>query len=162
MHGAVLDFVATHADQGPLDVLDVGGRDINGTPRHLFPDADTYVVVDPQEGPNVDIVADVVDVGLVEFADVVVCLEVLEHAERWREIAAACVAACRPGGQVIVTCAGPGRDAHSAIDGGSPHPGEWYGNVDAGELGDVLSAAGLVVEVCRQQGEDTQAVGRRP
>lgn len=161
MHGAVLDYVAANLPATAGDVLDVGGRDINGSPRGLFPDAVTFMVVDPQEGPNVDIVADFTTLGLEDFADTVLCLEVLEHAENWRGIVAACAAACRPGGTVIVTCAGPGRAPHSAVDGGGVRDGEWYRNVGSDELAEAMAAAGLLVRAERFD-EDTRATGVKP
>lgn len=161
MHGAVLDYVEANLPATAGDVLDVGGRDINGSPRHLFADAESYMVVDPQEGPNVDLVADIVGLALEDFADTVLCLEVLEHAKDWREIVAACAVACRPGGTVIVTCAGPGRLPHSAVDGGAMRPGEWYQNVTSDELAEAMTLAGLVVRA-EQFDTDTRATGVKP
>ena len=161
MHGAVLSYVEANLPDVAADVLDVGGRDINGSPRHLFANASTYLVVDPQEGPNVDIVADIVGLQFEDFADTVLCLEVLEHAENWRDIVAACAAACRPGGTVIVTCAGPGRAPHSAVDGGPVQAGEWYRNISSDELAEAMAACGLLVRAERFD-EDTRATGVKP
>lgn len=161
MHGAAMAYVEANRPDVAGDVLDVGGRDINGSPRHLFADATTYLVVDPQEGPNVDLVADIVGLGLEDFADTVLCLEVLEHAENWRGIVAACATACRPGGRVIVTCAGPGRAPHSAVDGGPVRPDEWYRNVGSDELAEAMTACGLLVRAERFD-EDTRAMGVKP
>lgn len=156
MHQAVIDYVAHHLPDFPGDVLDVGGRDINGTPRWLFENADSYRVVDLHEGDNVDVVGDITELGLSGVANTVLCLEVLEHAENWRDIVAACVAACRPGGTVIVTAAGPGREPHSAIDGGPVRDGEWYGNVTAVGLAEAFGDVGVVAT--RERGEDVQGV----
>ena len=161
MHGAAMAYVESNLPAVAGDVLDVGGRDINGSPRDLFPDAATFVVIDPQEGPNVDIVADFTTLGLEDFADTVLCLEVLEHAENWRGIVAACAAARRPGGTVIVTCAGPGRAPHSAVDGGPVRPGEWYRNVGSDELAEAMASHGLLVRAERFD-EDTRATGVKP
>ena len=157
MHPAVVDFVTEHSTGRPVDLLDVGGRDINGKVAHLFPSA-ARTVVDLHDAPDVDIVGDICTLGLVEVADVVLCLEVLEHVENWRDIVTACANACRPGGLVLVTCAGPGRGEHSAIDGGPLRAGEWYGNITADELGDHMTECGLDGSA-RQVGDDTQAWG---
>jgi len=160
MHSAALKWVQRCRPEVPGDVLDVGGRDVNGSPRGLFGDAVTYVAVDLFEGPGVDIVGDICDMGFEDFADTVLCLEVLEHAENWRGIVAALAAACRPQGTVIVTCAGPGREPHSAHDGGPVRDDEWYENVSCGDLSDAMTDAGLYVTTDRL-GPDTRAFGRK-
>lgn len=160
MHGEALAWVKRFLPEHPGDVLDVGGRDINGSPRHLFPDATTYYVVDLVDGPNVDLVADITAGGLIDFADTVLCLEVLEHAQNWADIVTACADACRTGGTVIVTCAGPGRGPHSASDGGPLQDGEWYQNVTTEDLFDAMWLAGLDT-ITDSLGPDTRAVGRK-
>src|SRR5690242_21675018 len=58
MHEAVLNWVAQFRTDEDLAVLDIGGRDLNGSTRPLFPNANPYHVLDLRPGPNVDIVAD--------------------------------------------------------------------------------------------------------
>lgn len=135
MHPEAFEWVRRHARDGK--VLDIGGRDINGHPRDLFPGP--YVVVDLHPGPNVDHVADVCEWSSRDKFDVVLCLEVFEHTHRWRAILGAAYRLARHGGRLIVTCAGPGREPHSALDGGPLHAGEWYENVDPLELHAALS-----------------------
>ena len=160
MHQEALDYVARMRPEFAGDVLDVGGRDVNGTPRGVFTDAATYIAVDLVAGPGVDLVGDICAMGFEDFADTVLCLEVLEHAENWRGVVAACAAAVRPGGTVLITCAGPGREPHSASDGGPLLDGEYYMNVAADELFDAMFEAGLVTTTA-QSGGDTRACGRR-
>jgi hypothetical protein len=58
MHSEAREFVARHARPSPgLLVLDIGGRDMNGTVRDLWPGAD-YTAMDITDGPGVDVVAD--------------------------------------------------------------------------------------------------------
>lgn len=159
MHTEALRWVERCAPMIPGHVLDVGGRDVNGTPKHLFELATSYRVSDLRPGLNVDIVGDICELGLEAIADTVLCLEVLEHAENWPDIVTACVRALRPGGCLIVTCAGPGRPEHSAVDGGPLHDGEWYGNVSCGDLADVMAHAGLSAMTDRE-GHDTRGFGR--
>lgn len=159
MHQAALQWVERCAPLLPGDVLDVGGRDVNGTPRHLFELASSFRTVDLRPGPNVDVVGDICQLGLVAVADTVLCLEVLEHAENWTQIVAACARALRPGGCLIVTCAGPGRPEHSAVDGNELRDGEWYRNVSCGDLSDAIERAGLMAMVDRE-GHDTRGFGR--
>ena len=40
MHPEVIDWVRQWATNQPITVLDIGGRDLNGSTRDLFPNAD--------------------------------------------------------------------------------------------------------------------------
>lgn len=165
MHPEAYAWVARYATTEPAAVLDVGGRNINGSVRDLFPGADPYVALDIREGEGVDIVADAAVWSPDREYDVVVCTEVFEHTPDWPQICKAIFAALRPGGRVILTMAGPGRPPHSAIDGGwQLHPGEYYGNVGPAELAAGLVAAdfgGIVVDY-QPSPADTRAVAVRP
>lgn len=132
MHAEALDFIGKQAagSQWALNVLDVGGRNVNGSPRHLWPAAD-WTVLDAMPGEGVDLVVDAASWATDRLYDVVVCAEVLEHTADWPEVLTTCVKALRPGGLLVVTCATHGRAPHSAVDGGPLHPGEHYGNVPA-------------------------------
>jgi hypothetical protein len=124
-------------------VVEVGGRFINGSVRPLI-SHDTYLSVDLEPGPEVDVVADVHDWEPPWLANLVICCEVLEHAPDPRGIVNRCVVFLAPRGRVLITCAGPGRAPHSGHDGGPPQAGEWYGNIPAPRLGRWLRDAGLV------------------
>jgi len=63
----------------PARVLDIGSRNVNGSPRRVFGDAAEYVGVDREPGPGVDLVTDVHDLHLGETFDLVLCCEMLEH-----------------------------------------------------------------------------------
>lgn len=135
MHPQALAYVATVAGRhGPFSrILDLGGRDVNGSPRLLFPAAD-YVTVDLVGGPGVDVVGDAGEyLGVYRF-DLVLCLETLEHTPIASDIVANAWRNLRPGGRLIVTCATDPRPPHSGHDGGSLRPGEWYANIAAEEL----------------------------
>lgn len=148
MHDAVLDFVASNAPQYPaMRILDIGGRDINGTAIHLFPADAMVTVVDLHPAPNVDIVGDITELHFEEPFDVVLCLEVLEHAPNWKDIIASCAALTDTEGWLIATAAGPGRPVHSGIHGNADEgmrPGEWYENIDPIDLQAQLDATGMV------------------
>lgn len=161
MHDAAWRFIREWKVGGRIDVLDLGGLNINGTARDAFPRA-SYTSVDIVDGPGVDIVADASQWTPDKAYDVVVSAEVFEHTRAWRGICYTAKNALRPGGRFIVTCAGPDRPAHSAVDGGELFDGEFYQNVKASELRDVLESLGFVVIVCRERGNDTQAVASRP
>ena len=72
-------------------VLEIGGRNINGTVRPLFDAIGPYASIDLYDGPGVDLVADVCELDPAKTArklfgkmavSCVVCCEVLEHAVR--------------------------------------------------------------------------------
>lgn len=156
MHAEALSYIAAHIPVGVRSVLEFGSRNINGTVRDLVPTVERYVGVDVMAGPGVDIVCDAGVVLVMDdeetpldfkarLFDVVVCAEVFEHATD-----KACQAMCanawrhlKDGGTFVATMAGPGRLAHSAVDGGMVRPGEFYRNVLAETLSRWLEAAGF-------------------
>lgn len=161
MHPAAFEWVARYATGDPLDILDIGGRNINGTCRSLFPNA-RYVAMDLLDGPGVDVVADAVTWLPDRQYDRVICAEVFEHTESWPAILKTAFEALRPGGDIVVTCAGPGRAPHSALDGTwCLQPGEWYANVSPESLRDALKATGFEDIIVDQAGEDVRAYARR-
>lgn len=143
MHDAVLGWVRRHATSDAVSVLDIGGRDVNGSTRHLFPAADPYIVIDLRPGENVDFVVDAASWTPNRAYDVVLCTEVFEHAASWRDIIRTAYRALAPGGLFIATAASPGRPAHSGIHGNALEPGEHYAGISRFELADALSAAGF-------------------
>ena len=163
MHNEAFEWVRRHATPD-VNVLDIGGRDINGTTRSLFPGS-KWTSLDLYPGPCVDFVADAtIWVPDLEY-DVVVCTEVFEHAPGWPQICATAFKACRPGGLFIATMAGPGRPEHSGVDGGwRLHPGEYYGNVPPGELREVLERVGFAEIVVDTQLNpcDVRCVATKP
>lgn len=109
-------------------VVEIGGRDINGGVRHLVT-ADDYISIDLEEGPAVDVVGDCRTWTPPWSADLVICCEVLEHADDPAAVVKACRSYLASGGQLVLTCAGPGRPSHSGHDGGQLQPGEHYANI---------------------------------
>lgn len=123
---------------GPFhEVIEVGGLDINGTVRGMFPGS-IYTSVDVQDGPGVDVVGDAVhltrDGKLPSGVDCVVTTEALEHYPHPWNIIDSALMLLRPGGVLIATMAGPGRQRHSGIHGGVLEPGEHYRNIEPREL----------------------------
>lgn len=158
MHAEALAWVAARVGNLPTPalVVDLGGRDVNGSPRRLFGPATRYLAVDHLAGRGVDVVADAATVALREPCDLVLCLEVLEHTPRGGPILANARRLLRPGGTLLVTCAGLGRAPHSTLDGGAVRPGEWYANVAYERLRAWLAAAGFgdrAVEYHRERGD---------
>jgi SAM-dependent methyltransferase len=119
-------------------VVEVGGRWINGGVRDLI-DCTTYTSLDLHPGGDVDVVIDVRDWRPPAKVDLVICCEVIEHADDAEGVVAACLRLLAPGGRFVMTCAGPGRDPHSALDGGPVRLGEHYANIEPAEMKDWLN-----------------------
>jgi SAM-dependent methyltransferase len=158
MHPEAHEFV--RAAMGKFAVADLGGRDVNGTCRDLFPGW-VYVSVDERPGRGVDVVADATtwDADGKKF-DAVISTETLEHCRDWWGVVANAHELLKPGGLFVVTAAGPGREPHGC-DGGPKPPGEWYCNVDPLELRDALEVTGFAEVAVDVSGADVRATARR-
>jgi predicted methyltransferase len=163
MHPQAMAWVSQFATDQPISILDLGGRDVNGTPRALFPTAD-YTTLDILEAPNVDIVADAAtwDPDGRRW-DLVLATELFEHTPAWPAICRTAYQALRPGGRFVVTTAAPGRNEHSAFDGEVLRVGEHYANINPAQLATVLEDAGFSqVEVdVKPDPSDVRATARR-
>lgn len=131
MHAEVRAFVRTSCAGEYGRVVEFGSLDVNGGVRDLVAHQ-AWWGLDLLPGPGVDQVGDCRDYYPLSPADLVLCLEVLEHSD---DAAGICEAAGRvlaPGGLFVMTCAGPGRAPHGR-DGG-PVGDEFYRNVSAVEF----------------------------
>ena len=159
MHAGAFEFVGRFSTCESISVIEIGSRDINGTVRVHFPEAD-WIGLDLHPGPFVDVVVDAMVYTPQKLVDLVVCCEVFEHASHWREMLKHAATWLKPRGKIIITCAGEGRAPHSAIDGGPLRAGEHYANIDQVEMGSALSDSGFA-EVATHRNEhwkDTYAV----
>lgn len=155
MHAGAFSYVArVVGERGPFArVLEIGGRNINGSVRPLFGDA-AYTSLDIAPGPGVDVVADAASWKAPQTFDAVVCCEVLEHTASAPAIVATAGQAVKRGGWVIITAACPPRAPHSASDGGPLTADEFYANIDPSDLADWLGAIGThEVTVDHQAGD---------
>jgi SAM-dependent methyltransferase len=161
-------WIGQFRSQDDAAILDIGGRDLNGSPRQFFPNANPYHVVDLRPGPNVDIVADAGGDDIWNFCtpgtyDMVICTEVFEHAQNWRNILLTAWEVLRPGGRIVFTCAGPGRPEHSGIEPvWGLIDGEFYANVSPEEIGEELHIQGWTETLTRLYGTDTQGHAVKP
>lgn len=164
MHPEAMSWVSRWAtNDEPLCILDVGGRDINGSPAPLFHEDSCWDVVDLHPAPNVTWVGDFLDYGSVDPFDVALYLEVAEHTNEWPEhIEHARNLLDHRAGLFVFTAAGPKRAAHSAIDGGPLRGDEWYQNIDPDRLADWLDHcfSRYVVDMT-DDGTDVRAVAWR-
>jgi SAM-dependent methyltransferase len=129
--------------EAPWRVLDLGGRDINGTIREHLPNS-LWTGTDIAPGEGVDIVHDATlpwPKATGQF-DMVVCTEVLEHLPPWRLVLHTASEALEPGGPelLVVTCASDGRPEHGVAGAPLPAPGEWYQNVSPQPLWETLES----------------------
>lgn len=137
MHAEAYSYVAHWATQDPISVVELGARETWGPRlRDLFPNAN-YVGVDACAGPGVDVIANAVAWQPDDPVDLVLCCEVFEHTPRWADIVANAATMLRPGGRLIVTCAGPGRKVHGVGHDDVDRPG-YYENVDFNDLAAVM------------------------
>jgi SAM-dependent methyltransferase len=133
VHKHAFAYVASVAEDRPTGtVIEIGGRDINGSVRPLF--GRFYRAIDVQAGPGVDVVADGATYRPARPVACVVCCEVLEHTPNAEAICRNAYQMLRPGGVFIATMAGIGRPPHSAIDGKALRDGEYYRNVPIEDL----------------------------
>jgi len=149
MHREVLEWLGMQFDAlgDDLRVFEIGSRNVNGSARQA-PRAGQVAQwwgCDLSPGPGVDYVGPGEDAAPPWPADVVVCCEVLEHTPLTGPILANAAQRLRPGGVLLVTCATEPRRPHSAVDGGPLRHGEYYRNVSADKLREVMTAAGLEV-----------------
>lgn len=156
-----MEYVTTQVRRHHLNapgarILDLGGRNVNGTPRHLFKRAASYVSVDIREGPGVDIVADAADLDLDDRFTVVVSTELFEHTARASEMVTAAFRHLEPGGVFIATMAGPGRAPHGASGEVRLPRGEFYRNVEPDALEGWIRAAGFQQWWVNQSGTDVR------
>lgn len=142
MHSEACEAVERLKPEAPRFVYEVGSLNINGGVRHLF-DGAVYHGIDRVPGRGVDAVADGATYEPPFAPDCVVCCEVLEHAPDPAGIVRQLGRVLAVGGTLIVTCAGPGRAPHSAVDGGRLPKGEHYANVQPSALEAWLADAGL-------------------
>jgi SAM-dependent methyltransferase len=147
MHTEVDQFIGQYATNpdyahyfNGTKVLEVGSADINGTIRHHFKDC-SYLGIDLAEGPGVDLAMPIQQLRMFYTFDVVVSTEMLEHDRGWQEALRAMYHALRPGGLLLITCAGPTRPEHGTsrtTPQDSPHTTDYYGNVSPADILSVL------------------------
>jgi SAM-dependent methyltransferase len=159
MHPEANQFVAHVKAKFPeyfagKKVLEVGSLNVNGTVRDFFTDCD-YTGIDIAPGNGVDRVLHVTRLlhectGIAEgsygpvltfLCDVMISTEALEHDELWDKSLEAMSALLKPGGILIITCAGPGRLEHGTTKtdpDSSPFTTDYYRNISVEDFRGVL------------------------
>jgi SAM-dependent methyltransferase len=155
MHAQAFDFVKRSLATVPRRrmVVEIGGRNINGTIRELFPGV-PFIATDIAPGRGVDAVEPGETYDPPAAPDTVVCCEVFEHTDAAAAIVANAHRMLEAGGVFIATMATDPRAPHSAGDGGALRDGEYYGNVDTDALREWLRPFIQVrIEVHRDRGD---------
>lgn len=120
-------------------VLDCGSLDINGNNRYLFENC-RYTGIDIVEGKNVDYVTRVHDFNDSGF-DVIITTEMLEHDEYLGFTIHSMFAMLKPGGLLLITAAGNGREEHGTAKmhpGDSPLTHDYYKNLTVNDFAENL------------------------
>ena len=119
--GMVVNAFPSHFEGS---VVDFGSLAINGGPHDLFASR-RYIGVDVAPGPNVDVVWDGSPTPLEpETFDVAMSSECFEHNSSWPSTLSDMLRLVRPGGVIVISCAGIGRPEHGTprSDGGFSAP----------------------------------------
>jgi SAM-dependent methyltransferase len=141
MHKEVRRFCQSIKLQNPeyfknADVLDCGSLDINGNNRYLF-DNSNYMGIDIVKGKNVDIVTRVHEFKTDFQFDCVISTEMLEHDEYFADSLNAMFHCTKPGGLLLITAAGYGREEHGTFKMNpqdSPLTRDYYCNISVSML----------------------------
>lgn len=116
MHPEIDHFIQSVKDKHPnyfqgKKVLEVGSQNINGSVRSHFKDCN-YLGIDLGEAPGVDLVVSIVDYIHPEEYNTLISSEMLEHCKEWEQALRQMYENIKPGGMMILTCAGPSRQEH--------------------------------------------------
>lgn len=153
MHPQALDLYRRNLSPlPPLRVVEFGSCQMFGSIRSVYPQAKSWLGIDVQEGPGVDLVQDAATWDTDERFDVVICAEVFEHTPDWRFILAKAWEVLLPGGLLVASCATNERPSHSAMDGGPLRDGEFYRNVDEADMSAALQQIGFDAKVSVEDG----------
>ena len=144
MHPEAYSYVAKVKEEFPdffknKKVLEVGSLIINGTVRDFFQDCD-YTGIDLSAGHGVDQIANVNDFIPANY-DVVISTEMFEHDKDWQKSLLTMYNKVKPGGMLLVTCAGPTRPEHGTTrtdSYSSPFTTNYYGNISRDDFLGVL------------------------
>jgi len=101
----------------PVDVVDVGSLDVNGTYKDLFPDCQ-YTGVDVTSGPNVDLLMpNEFEIPLYNStAGLVVCGSCLEHCRNPHRLVEEIFRVLRPGGWALLNAPMHWREHRYPLD----------------------------------------------
>jgi SAM-dependent methyltransferase len=169
VHPEALAWLEQHTERfrnQPIRVLELGARNVNGSPRTLpaLDHCTSYIGVDLEPGHGVDLIGDAADIVLAHKFDLIICTEVLEHTPRWDEIIDNATRHLAAKGTLLLTAAMDPRPPHSAVDGGELRADEHYQNLNPNQLDTLLDKLGYgeyTIETHTDRG-DLYGVGLKP
>jgi len=143
MHEAVKKFLKQVKYRYPQKfkkqrVCEFGSMDINGSVRDFFEDCD-YTGVDWRAGKAVDVVSFAHEFKDEKKFDVIISAEMLEHDKYASKSIWNMIELLRPGGLLIITCAGPDRKKHEFECGVGGH----YKNLEKDDVFNWVYAEGM-------------------
>lgn len=169
------------------NIIDCGSKDINGSNRVFFrrclynwAGMNSYTGIDLTYGKNVDIVGPAHEIlpkitedptwylrkGKTDKPvwpiDIVISTEMLEHDRYWKESLKAMYDVLCPGGLLILTAGGDGREEHGTYlhyPSSSPETLGYYQNISNDMFGHVLPRKLFSEHVIRQVNGDFQFAG---
>ena len=139
MHPEVIEYMQTVKERFPDHfedsvVIEYGSKNINGSVRTMF-EGGTYVGVNRDAGPGVDVVSRMHEYEHPCEVDVVVTTSTMEHDKYLWESCDRCWEMLRSGGLFCGTTVNPGFPLHCPGEGEDNH----YAGVEADDLRDFLS-----------------------
>ena len=142
-------------------VLEIGSYDVNGSARVLFPPDTDYVGIDRLAGPGVNWQIDARWFDGHGGFDIVITTETLEHEANPQKIIDCAWRSLRPGGLLIITTAGPGREPHGD-HGGPVTEGMCFGIMEPEALKEMLRPGWCEVKITEHEEHcDVYATARR-
>lgn len=153
-----------------IKVLDVGSLDINGNNKYLFRNAifpfikSDYLGIDIVKGKNVHCVTKACDflLPIVNYYDTIISTEMLEHDKTWKESLIFMYQAVKPGGLLLITCAGDGREEHGTTKHHawtSPGTNDYYCNISNEMFSNILKPKMFTIYHLEQNNTDLQFYG---
>lgn len=152
-HAAQIWFCENVKNQFPdhfknVSVLDIGSLDICGNNRYLFENY-TYIGVDLDIGPNVDIASKGHLYKSEKQFDVVISTECFEHDEYYDLTIKNMYKLLKPNGLFMFTCAAPGRPEHGTTinsSHSSPFTNNYYKNLSEEDIRKIIDVDNLFSE----------------
>ena len=134
MHSEVIQYIQSVKDRYPeyfsgVSVIDYGSKNINGSCRSLFDNAD-YTGVNRDKGRDVDVVSRMHEYIHPKLVDVVVTSSAMEHDKYVWQSLDRCWELLRRGGLLVGTTTGPGFPVHNDDEGEDNH----YANIIPDDL----------------------------
>jgi len=119
MHNAVRKFVKYCKEEYPSialakKIIECGSKDINGSAREYFTEAEEHVGIDWRDGDGVDVVSlcHEYDGKPDGYFDLGICFEMFEHDPHWKKSLKKLLSKISLEGSLIISCAGPRRHHH--------------------------------------------------